>query len=182
MPSTLTPKVPAARARTTLSTDRRRSPERKGGTRILVVASTDLQRSRLAQEVSDELNRKLHRVDLSRIVSTHVGETEKNLRRAFEAAESARAILYFEEADALFGRRTDVKDAHDRYANQEVSYLLERMERSSAVTIVGTNSIRNIDPAFARRLRFSIKLTEAVVRKRRSPRTKSTTQRRRVAA
>jgi SpoVK/Ycf46/Vps4 family AAA+-type ATPase len=93
-----------------------------------------------AGAIAHELGRGLFRVDLSAVVSKYVGETEKNLERAFEAAEGQGAILFFDEADALFGKRTDVKDAHDRYANIEVNYLLQRMERHAGLVIVATNA------------------------------------------
>jgi vesicle-fusing ATPase len=90
------------------------------------------------------------------VVNKYIGETEKNLRQLFDAADSADVILFFDEADALFGKRTEVKDAHDRYANLEVSYLLERMERFKGVAILATNRKRDLDEAFLRRLRFVV--------------------------
>ena len=98
----------------------------------------------------------LYRIDLSTVVSKYIGETEKNLSRIFAAAETANAILFFDEADALFGKRSDVKDAHDRYANIEVSYLLQRMETYDGVAILATNFRQNLDQAFARRLQINV--------------------------
>ena len=98
----------------------------------------------------------LYRIDLSSVVSKYIGETEKNLSRIFAAAETANAILFFDEADALFGKRSDVKDAHDRYANIEVSYLLQRMEAYDGLAILATNFRQNLDQAFARRLQITI--------------------------
>ncbi len=98
----------------------------------------------------------IYRVDLSTVVSKYIGETEKNLSRIFAAAESANAILFFDEADALFGKRSDVKDAHDRYANIEVSYLLQRMEAYDGMAILATNFRQNLDAAFARRLQITV--------------------------
>jgi hypothetical protein len=98
----------------------------------------------------------LYRIDLSSVVSKYIGETEKNLSRIFAAAETANAILFFDEADALFGKRSDVKDAHDRYANIEVSYLLQRMEAYDGVAILATNFRQNLDQAFARRLQITV--------------------------
>jgi hypothetical protein len=95
--------------------------------------------------------REVHRVDLSLVVSKYIGETEKNLARLFDAAESNGWILFFDEADALFGKRTSVSDAHDRYANQEVSYLLQRIEAFDGVVILASNLRHNIDDAFLRR-------------------------------
>ncbi len=89
-------------------------------------------------------------------MSKYIGETEKNLRRVFDAAEGGGAILLFDEADALFGKRTEVKDSHDRYANIEVSYLLQRMEAYRGLAVLTTNMKEAIDPAFLRRLRFVV--------------------------
>jgi SpoVK/Ycf46/Vps4 family AAA+-type ATPase len=98
----------------------------------------------------------LYRVDLSQVVSKYIGETEKNLRRIFDAAEGGGAVLLFDEADALFGKRSEVKDSHDRYANIEVSYLLQRMETYRGLAILTTNMKDAIDSAFLRRLRFVV--------------------------
>ncbi len=109
-----------------------------------------------AEAIAAHVGIDLFRVDLSALVSKYIGETEKNLRRVFDAAESGGAILLFDEADALFGRRTEVKDSHDRYANVEVSYLLQRMESYRGLAILTTNMRDALDPAFVRRLRFII--------------------------
>ncbi len=109
-----------------------------------------------AEVIANELGLDLYRVDLSGVVSKYIGETEKNLRRVFEAAEESGAILLFDEADALFGRRSEVKDSHDRYANIEVSYLLQRMEAYRGVAILTTNVREALDPAFLRRIRFVV--------------------------
>ena len=98
----------------------------------------------------------LYRIDLSAVVSKYIGETEKNLRRIFDAAEMGGAILLFDEADALFGKRTEVKDSHDRHANVEVSYLLQRMEAYQGLAILTTNLKGSLDQAFLRRIRFVI--------------------------
>ena len=147
------------RARKTKGRSATSSTRRAPGTRILVVAETPAQRGRLARGVATELNRSLHRVDLGQLVGKYVGETEKNLRTLFTSAEAREGILFFDEADALFGKRTSVKDAHDRYANLETNYLLERIERSPGVVVLATNSVRKIDPAWMKRLRFGLKLT-----------------------
>ena len=102
----------------------------------------------------------LHRVELSGIVSKYIGETEKNLDRAFEAARSANAILFIDEADALFGKRSEVKDAHDRYANVETAYLLQKMEDHDGVVILATNLANNIDMAFSRRMHFVVEFPQ----------------------
>ncbi len=109
-----------------------------------------------AEVIAAELHLELYRIDLSQVVNKYIGETEKNLRRLFDAADSSDVILFFDEADSLFGKRTQVKDAHDRYANLEVSYLLERMERFKGLAILATNRKKDLDEAFLRRLRFVI--------------------------
>jgi hypothetical protein len=109
-----------------------------------------------AEVLSAELRLDLYRVDLSALVSKYIGETEKNLRRVFDAAEDGGAILLFDEADALFGKRSEVKDSHDRYANIEVSYLLQRMEAYRGLAILTTNLRDALDVAFLRRLRFVV--------------------------
>ena len=96
----------------------------------------------------------IYRVDLSAVVSKYIGETEKNINAIFERAAGKNWILYFDEADALFGKRTDVRDSHDRYANQEVSYLLARMEDYNGITVLSTNLKSNIDKAFIRRFQL----------------------------
>lgn len=110
-----------------------------------------------AEVVANELNLDMYRIDLSAVVSKYIGETEKNLRRIFDAAENCGAVLLFDEADALFGRRSEVKDSRDRYANQEVSYLLQRMESYQGLAILTTNLKDSLDNAFNRRIRFVVK-------------------------
>ncbi len=109
-----------------------------------------------AEVIAGELGHDLYRIDLASVVSKYIGETEKNLRAVFDAAETSGAVLLFDEADALFGRRSDVKDSHDRYANLEVAYLLQRMESYRGLAILTTNLRSTIDRAFLRRLRFVI--------------------------
>jgi SpoVK/Ycf46/Vps4 family AAA+-type ATPase len=106
--------------------------------------------------MAGELGLDLYKVDLSGMVSKYIGETEKNLARVFAEAEATSAILFFDEADALFGKRSEVKDAHDRYANVETSYLLQRMEEYEGITILATNLRRNMDDAFLRRIAFAV--------------------------
>ena len=101
-----------------------------------------------AEVLANELRLNLYRIDLSAVVSKYIGETEKNLRRLFDAAEDGGAILFFDEADALFGKRSEVKDSHDRYANIEVNYLLQRMEAYGGLAILATNMKSALDPAF----------------------------------
>ena len=109
-----------------------------------------------AEVVARELGLDLFVIDLSQVVSKYIGETEKNLRQVFDAAERGGAVLLFDEADALFGKRTEVRDSHDRYANIEVSYLLMRMEAYRGLAILTTNMKKALDPAFMRRLRFVV--------------------------
>lgn len=109
-----------------------------------------------ADVLAHELRLDLYRIDLSSVVSKYIGETEKNLRQVFDAAEEGGAILLFDEADALFGKRSDVQDSHDRYANIEVSYLLQRMEAYRGLAILTTNMKEDLDNAFLRRLRFIV--------------------------
>jgi hypothetical protein len=109
-----------------------------------------------AEVIANELRLNLYRIDLSAVVSKYIGETEKNLRRLFDAAEAGGAILFFDEADALFGRRSEVKDSHDRYANIEINYLLQRMEAYGGLAILATNFKSALDRAFMRRLRFIV--------------------------
>jgi len=106
--------------------------------------------------IAHELELDLYRIELSQVVSKYIGETEKNLAKIFDAAEGAGVILFFDEADALFGKRTNVKDAHDRYANIEVSYLLQRIEEYNGLVILASNFHRNIDEAFVRRMHFIV--------------------------
>ncbi|MGW3287106.1 ATP-binding protein [Streptomyces sp. NPDC001002] len=109
-----------------------------------------------AEVLAHELDVDLYKIDLSGVVSKYIGETEKNLARIFAEASSGNAILFFDEADALFGKRTEVSDAHDRYANIETSYLLQRIEEYEGVVVLATNLRQNIDDAFTRRIRFVV--------------------------
>ncbi|MBP8539262.1 ATP-binding protein [Streptomyces sp. MK37H] len=109
-----------------------------------------------AEVMANELGLDLFIIDLSQVVSKYIGETEKNLRKVFDAAERGGALLLFDEADALFGKRSEVKDSHDRYANLEVSYLLMRMEAYRGLAILTTNMKKALDPAFMRRIRFVV--------------------------
>ncbi len=109
-----------------------------------------------AEVIANELRLNLYRIDLSAVVSKYIGETEKNLRRLFDAAEEGAALLFFDEADALFGKRSEVKDSHDRYANIEINYLLQRMESYRGLAVLATNMRGALDQAFLRRLRFIV--------------------------
>ena len=109
-----------------------------------------------AEVIANALGLDLYRIDLAQVVSKYIGETEKNLDKVFTAAANANAILFFDEADALFGKRSEVKDSHDRYANLEISYLLQKMEQYEGIAILATNLSENLDQAFTRRLAFSV--------------------------
>lgn len=109
-----------------------------------------------AEVIANELLLDLYKIDLSQVVSKYIGETEKSLNRIFQEAQASSAILFFDEADALFGKRTEVKDSHDRYANIEVSYLLQKMEEYDGIAILATNLRQNMDVAFLRRMQFII--------------------------
>ena len=106
--------------------------------------------------IAGELGLDLYRVDLSTVVSKYIGETEKNLERIFTEAQSSNVILFFDEADSLFGRRSEVSDSHDRYANIEVGYLLQRIETYDGIVLMATNLGANLDEAFARRINYII--------------------------
>jgi hypothetical protein len=124
------------------------------GISALFAGASGTGKTMAAEVLAGELKLDLYRIDLSQVVSKYIGETEKNLRRVFDAAEEGGAVLLFDEADALFGKRSEVKDSHDRYANIEVSYLLQRMETYRGLAILTTNMKGELDPAFLRRLRF----------------------------
>ncbi|MCP3960731.1 MAG: ATP-binding protein [bacterium] len=124
------------------------------GISALFAGTSGTGKTMAAEVLARELELDLYRIDLSATVSKYIGETEKNLRRIFDAAEASGAILLFDEADALFGKRSEVKDSHDRYANLEISYLLQRIEAYRGLAILTTNLKRNLDEAFTRRLRF----------------------------
>jgi hypothetical protein len=119
-----------------------------------------------AEVLANQLQLNLYRIDLSGVVSKYIGETEKNLRKLFDAAEQCGAVLFFDEADALFGKRSEVKDSHDRYANIEINYLLQRMEEYRGMAIMATNRKSYIDDAFMRRLRFLVDFPSPGLRER----------------
>ena len=126
------------------------------GISVLFAGESGTGKTLAAEVLANELELDLYRIDLSAVVSKYIGETEKNLRQVFDAAEECGAILLFDEADALFGNRSEVKDSHDRYANIEVSYLLQRMETFQGLAILTTNLKSALDKAFQRRLRFTV--------------------------
>jgi len=134
----------------------RRRMNRGMGINALFAGESGTGKTMAAEVIANELGLDLYRIDLSSVVSKYIGETEKNLRRLFDTAEDSGAILFFDEADALFGKRSEVKDSHDRYANIEINYLLQRMESYRGLAILATNMKNALDRAFVRRLRFIV--------------------------
>lgn len=128
----------------------------ESGISVLFAGPPGTGKTMAAEILSLKLDLPMYRIDLSQVVNKYIGETEKNLKRVFDAADISDMILFFDEADALFGRRTEVSDAHDRYANLEISYLLERMERFKGLAILATNRKKDLDEAFLRRLRYIV--------------------------
>lgn len=126
------------------------------GINALFAGESGTGKTMAAEVIANELKLDLFRIDISAVVSKYIGETEKNLRKLFDAAEDSGAILFFDEADALFGKRSEVKDSHDRYANIEINYLLQRMESYRGLAILATNMKSALDKAFVRRLRFIV--------------------------
>ncbi|MCS6937893.1 MAG: ATP-binding protein [Roseiflexus sp.] len=126
------------------------------GVNVLFAGPSGTGKTMAAEIIAADLGLELYKIDLSTMVSKYIGETEKNLDRVFTAAREANAILFFDEADALFGKRSEVRDAHDRYANIEVGYLLQKMEEYDGVVILATNLRKNLDEAFVRRLHMAI--------------------------
>ncbi len=126
------------------------------GLSALFSGSSGTGKTMAAEILAGELALDLYRIDLSCVVSKYIGETEKNLRKIFDAAEESGAVLLFDEADALFGKRSEVRDSHDRYANLEISYLLQRIDSYRGVAILTTNMQHAIDAAFMRRIRFIV--------------------------
>jgi SpoVK/Ycf46/Vps4 family AAA+-type ATPase len=124
------------------------------GLSVLFTGPPGTGKTMAAAVIAGELNLDLYKVDLSQVVSKYIGETEKNLSSIFQEAETGNAILFFDEADALFGKRTEITDSHDRYANIETGYLLQKMEEYEGMVILATNLRKNMDEAFVRRLRF----------------------------
>lgn len=129
---------------------------RGNGVTAMFAGQSGTGKSLAAEIIAHELDLTVYRVDLSGVVSKYIGETERNLRRVFDAADQGGVLLLFDEADALFGKRSEVKDSHDRYANIEVNYLLQRMEDFAGIAILTTNQRHSLDHAFLRRLRFVV--------------------------
>ena len=144
-----------------------RKMNRGFGISALFAGDSGCGKTMAAEVIAHELRLNLYRIDLSAVVNKYIGETEKNLRRLFDAAEEGGSILFFDEADALFGKRSEVKDAHDRYANIEINYLLQRLESYRGLAILATNMKSALDAAFLRRLRFVVNFPFPALRDRR---------------
>jgi len=138
--------------------ERTRVPARRKGVCVLFTGKNRIGEFIAAQTVARDLGKDLYRVDLGAVVSIYIGETEKNLRRVFDAAKRSGAVLFFDEADALFGKRTEVHDSHDRYANVEINYFLQRIEEYAGLAILATGNRTKIDNAFSRRFDFLIRI------------------------
>jgi hypothetical protein len=139
----------------------------ESGISVLFAGPPGTGKTMAAEVLAGLLEMPMFRIDLSQVVNKYIGETEKNLKRLFDLADCADTVLFFDECDALFGRRTEVRDAHDRYANVEISYLLERMERFKGLAILATNRRKDIDEAFLRRLRYTVEFPMPELRERR---------------
>jgi ATP-dependent 26S proteasome regulatory subunit len=137
-----------------------RKLSRGKGLNVLFAGPSGTGKTMAAEIMSNELGLDIYRIDLAGIVSKYIGETEKNLDKIFQEGKTANAILFFDEADALFGKRSEVRDAHDRYANIEVAYLLQKMEEYDGMVILATNLRKNMDEAFARRMHFAIEFPQ----------------------
>ena len=152
--------VAAVRAQSGARTQpvRNSKPGRSQGVPLLFLGKHPSGALMAAQTLASELRTALFRIDLSQVVSKYIGETEKNVRRIFDATKEGGAVLLFDEADALFGKRTKVNDSHDRYAKIEIDYLLERIEGFGGLAILSANNRRGVGDACARRFHFVIRL------------------------
>jgi SpoVK/Ycf46/Vps4 family AAA+-type ATPase len=126
------------------------------GLNVLFTGPSGTGKTMAAEITAGELNLNMYKIDMSLVVSKYIGEAEKNLNKIFKDAEDANAVLFFDEADALFGKRSEARDAHDRYANIEINYLLQKMEEHEGIVILATNLSKNLDDAFVRRMNFII--------------------------
>ena len=129
----------------------------KQGIAALFTGQSGTGKTIAAEIIASALGLDLYRIDLSQVVNKYIGETEKNLKKIFDAAEEGGAILFFDEADALFGKRSSVTDSHNRYSNQEVSYLMQRLEEFPGLAILATNMKSNLSNAFKRKFRIVIR-------------------------
>lgn len=140
----------------TTSTGKSLTAQASSGHRALFYGASPGDKAAAVDLLAKESNSYIYQIHLSQVVSKYIGETEKNLDAIFKKAENKNWVLFFDEADALFGKRTDVKDAHDRYANQEISYLLQRVENYPGLVVFSASAKANIDPAFLRRFQTVI--------------------------
>ncbi len=147
------------------ATQKTRPARMKRGIVCLFTGPSKTGKTKAAETLAARLDLPMYRIDLSAVVSKYIGETEKNLKRLFDAAEVSDVILFFDEADALFGKRTGIRDGHDRFGNISISYLLERIERSRGLVILAANRKDNLDPAFIRRTRFVVKFPRPTLSK-----------------
>lgn len=145
---TIGQRIRSAEQKKTMSARRRKKPTATSAVVLILSGSTALRRRKSAETLADSLQVELFRVDLSAVVSQYIGETEKNLNDVFDKAEASDAILYFDEADALFGTRGTVNEAHDRFANQETAHLLQRIESHNGIIILTTTGHSHIEQAF----------------------------------
>jgi SpoVK/Ycf46/Vps4 family AAA+-type ATPase len=136
--------------------ERNRPAGLKGGLSILFTGPNAAAKRLAVEEIASALGQDVYRIALSRIVTKFIGETEKNLDQVFDAAASKKAILFLDEAEALFGKRTEVKDAHDRFANLEISYLLQRLETFQGIAVLSTNTRPQIDGTLLNRFSFIV--------------------------
>jgi SpoVK/Ycf46/Vps4 family AAA+-type ATPase len=157
-----------ARHRVFDSWDFGRATTGRSGVRVLLSGPSGTGKTMSTSVLARDLGLELYRIDLSAVVSKYIGETEKNLERVLSAAERSNALLLFDEADALFGKRSEVSDSHDRYANIEIAFLLQRIEAFDGVLLLATNLPGNLDDAFARRMQFHLEfpLPDRVARER----------------
>jgi SpoVK/Ycf46/Vps4 family AAA+-type ATPase len=137
------------------------------GVSVLFAGPSGTGKTMAAEVLAGKLDLPMYRINLAQVVNKYIGETEKNLERVFDSVDACESVLLFDEADSLFGRRTEVRDSHDRYANLEISYLLMRMERFKGLVILATNRRRDLDDAFVRRLRYIVEFPFPDVAERR---------------
>ncbi|TWW08653.1 hypothetical protein E3A20_22200, partial [Planctomyces bekefii] len=137
------------------------------GVNALFAGPTGTGKTMAAEAIAHVLGKDLYKIDLTSVVSKYIGETEQKLEQVFQAGEATQAVLFFDEADSLLGKRSEVKDAHDRYANLEVSYLLQRMERYDGLIVLATNLLGNLDEAFLRRMATIVHFSKPAVGERR---------------
>lgn len=128
------------------------------GLKVLFSGPSNTGKTLAANFIAGELDLDLYRVDLSKVISKYIGETEKNIQKIFDRAEEANCLLFFDEADALLGKRTEVKDANDRYANTETNYLLQRIEEYKGIIILAANLTKSVNDQLAKRINYTIKI------------------------